>query len=246
MHYHRQMSIIAIAGDWHGNESWARRVITAAREQAGIILQAGDFGVWDRAYLAALDDALGSARLWFCEGNHEDYELLAELAGDQPYEDTWITPKIRWLRRGTRWAQDGRTWLALGGAVSVDKLLRTPGRDWFPGETVTREDMEKAMAGPADVLLSHDAPVSAPLELQRPAPRLWQPMLPAAERHRELLEEVCQATGPAHVFHGHYHRSGRQLVTAPWGDCTFTALDMDGEPRNWGLLDTGTMEWEWK
>ena len=260
---------IAIAGDWHHNQLWATSAIVQAcarLDDPKIILQAGDFGIWRetaeyertgkayyrQAYPEALTETLEDqdAYLWFCEGNHENHPYLSDTADEYQRETGWdygwITPRIRWLPRGTRWEWHGKTWLALGGAVSVDKLLRTEGIDWFPGEEITGEQEALAIAGgPADVLLSHDAPADAPLVLARPAPEAWQPMIPRAEEHRERLQRVCMAVKPSYIFHGHYHQSSVKTVHAAWGKCRFTALDMDGRQENWGILDTETMEWEW-
>lgn len=262
---------IAVAGDWHKNERWALSVIPQIAERLPgeedkVILHAGDLGIhretaeheragracYRQAYLEALTGTLEDhdAFLWFCEGNHEDHPYLKELAdrnGIRSGRDYGqITSRIRWLPRGTRWEWHGKTWLALGGAVSVDKLLRTRGVSWFPEEEITDEQEAAVIAGgPADVLLSHDAPGDAPLVLARPAPRAWQPVIPAADAHRERLQRVCMAVRPSHVFHGHYHQSSAETVPAAWGDCRFTALDMDGTRHNWGILDTRTMGWEW-
>jgi hypothetical protein len=241
---------VAIAGDWHANFPWAFYQIghACARipdESPKIILHAGDLGVWrDPSFHEDITPVLekNGAFLWFADGNHEDHPYLAGLADD----DGWITPRIRWLRRGTRWEWHGRIWLALGGAVSVDRYLRDEGLDWFPEEAVTDEQEALAIAGgPADVLLSHDAPADAPLRLMRPAPLEWQRMIPQAEEHRERLQRVCMAVQPSYVFHGHYHQGGVRTARTAWGKCRFTALDMDGRQENWGILDTETMEWEW-
>lgn len=76
---------IIVAGDWHGNTAWARKVIRRAKtlladEEPRIILHLGDFGVWPggQSYLAGVSDALKSADavLWFVDGNHEAFPLL--------------------------------------------------------------------------------------------------------------------------------------------------------------------------
>jgi hypothetical protein len=262
--------LIGIAGDWHGNTKWAlhaiRRICERLHEESPkIILQAGDFGVWHPpgmeiwtfggkehsrlSYLSALDEVLfdNDAQLWFVDGNHEDHNMLAELAASQPGADSvWLTSRIKWLQRGHRWNWHRKTWLALGGAVSVDKLLRKEGVDWFPQEEIT--DAQEALiiaGGHADVLLCHDAPSCEPLSLMVPS-AAWLPMIPRAEDHRERMERICRAVKPSQVFHGHYHLSRQQELAAPWGPCRFTALDRDGRMGNWGILDTRTMEWQWQ
>lgn len=256
--------LVAIAGDWHKNERHALKVIPQmaaqlAAEDRKIILQAGDFGIWRenaeytwmgktyyrQTYLEALTEKLEevNAELWFTDGNHEDHPYLHELAAKgEPSEYGWIAPRIRWLNRGLRWDWHGKTWLAVGGAVSVDKFQRTKGVSWFPEETITDEQEALIIAGgPADVILSHDAPSSEPLNLL-PPPDMWLPMIPAAEEHRERLERICAQVKPLHIFHGHYHRVKQGVAHAPWGSYEYLGLDMDGTAYNWGILDTRTMD----
>lgn len=259
---------VGVMGDVHANTLWTVSAIKQIckrleGEKEKIILQAGDFGVWAppgmekwafagvermrRTFLTEADDVLtaNDAELWFADGNHENHPLLRELRERSEWgkHDGWITPRVRWLMRGTRWEWNGKTWLALGGAVSVDKNLRNEGIDWFPEEEITDEQEILAITGgPADVLLSHDAPASVPLYLGTP-PQLWLPMIPKAEAHRERLQRVCEAVEPRWIFHGHYHKPGDHMLSS---GCRAISLDMDGQQGNWGILDTGTMEWEWQ
>jgi hypothetical protein len=259
--------LVAIAGDWHANRRWA---VSQVRQICGrlhaespkIILHAGDLGVWrerrvykfaDRTYerptyLEELTQLLedNDAELWFADGNHEDHPYLGELAAaGEVGEYGWITPRIRWLLRGSRWEWHGRTWLAVGGAVSVDRLLRKEGVSWFPQEEITDEqEIVAVMDGPADVLLSHDSPSGCRLPLGTPADA-WLPMISKAQAHRERLQRICAVVKPRYIFHGHYHLAQRGTFGLGWGPCTVTSLDMDGTQKNWGILDTRTMEWEW-
>lgn len=260
--------LIAVMGDIHGNGRYLLPEIGEIcthlpDESPRIILQAGDFGIRPvREYRltgrteihegfppARLSEILeeNNAVMKICEGNHEDHDLLDSLAeGLEHLGEIEIAPRITWLRRGHRWTWHDRTWLACGGAVSVDKLLRKQGVSWFPQEEISDLDEQLiCLQGPADVLLSHDAPAEVPLKLFNPPPVAWVPMIPAAEAHRERLQRICMAVKPSYIFHGHYHQSQVTTRHAAWGKCRFTSLDMDGTPKNWGILDTRTMEWSW-
>jgi hypothetical protein len=261
-------NLVGIIGDLHGNTRYAVSAIRQVCEKLHlespkIILQAGDFGVYPddgthewmgetrrhQTFLEGVTEVLddNDARLWFVDGNHEDHNMLAELAASQPGADSvWLTSRIKWLQRGHRWSWHEKTWLAAGGAVSVDKLLRTPGVDWFPQEEIT--DVQEALivsGGHADVLLSHDAPACEPLNLRVPYD-LWLPMIPRAEAHRERMQRICESVKPSKIFHGHYHMPLHREMMTPWGPCEFVGLDMDGTKQNWGILDTRTMRWEWQ
>ena len=264
--------LTGIAGDWHGNTRWAvsaiRQICERLHEESPkIILQAGDFGISDddgtyrwkgetchrQTYLEALEEVLqdNDAQLWFVDGNHENHDFLARIREeltDDPLEPVPLVPSafhVYHLPRGYRWSWHGRTWMALGGAVSVDKNLRTEGISWFPQEEVT--DAQEAAAvsgGRIDVLLSHDAPTDVPLSLGTP-PLEWLPMIPRAEAHRRRFQYICEAVKPSVIFHGHYHMPGDRVFSARWGTCHAISLDCDGTQGNWGILDTRTMEWEW-
>lgn len=263
--------LIGVMGDVHANTAWTVRQIPLICERLRnefpkVILQAGDLGVWKddgtftwmgqecyrKPFLEEVTEALeaNDAEMRICEGNHEDHDYLAELAEKHAElhgycDEVPVTSRITWLRRGARWTWHGRTWLAVGGAVSVDKLTRTEGVNWFPQEEITgKEEFMISAAGSADVLLSHDAPADCPLNLGVPYD-LWLPMIPRAEEHRDRLQRICVAVKPSYIFHGHYHLSQIRTVHAIWGKCRFTSLDMDGKRGNWGILDTRTMEWGW-
>ena len=81
---------IGVAGDWHGNTTWATRAVRKIAallpaDGTRVILHLGDFGIWPgsggREYLSRLDAALAAAdaELSFVDGNHEDFAQLAGL-----------------------------------------------------------------------------------------------------------------------------------------------------------------------
>jgi predicted phosphodiesterase len=201
---------IAFAGDWHGNISYGRRAISYAIDQgADVILHLGDFGIMGffQRYLDGLTDILtyGNLNLYFLDGNHEDHPRLAEMPyiedGTQPF-----TERIFHLPRGYRWQWDGVRFLALGGAHSVDRQLRTPGMNWWPEELVTgSQAMAAIQGGRTDVMLTHDAPagwVIPDLESED----YWPPEeIRTANQHRSVLAAVAEIVQPTWLFHGHYH-----------------------------------------
>ena len=88
--------------------------------------------------------------------------------------------------------------MSLGGAWSIDKAQREPGISWWNTETITDEDVKRAIGrGKIDVLFSHDTvsfiqvPGIIPLE--------------EGERNRYQVDKVVKACLPSLVVHGHYH-----------------------------------------
>src|SRR5215472_12562023 len=160
---------IGVAGDWHGNIAWAVRAVQKmaallASEGPRVVLHLGDFGIWPgpggREYLSGLTAALeaADASLWFVDGNHEDFTQLAALRPG-PDGREQVTDRIWHLPRGYRWRWAGREWLALGGAVSLDRAGRAEGLSWWSEEEITRPQAQAVIAaGPADVMVTHECP----------------------------------------------------------------------------------------
>jgi hypothetical protein len=246
---------ILVAGDWHGNTAWALRVIRQAPsllagEEQRIILVLGDLGIWPgpagRAYLARLDAALAAARaeLSFADGNHEDFTQLAELRPG-PDGRAQVTDRIWHLPRGHRWTWHGRAWLALGGGVSLDKAVRTEGRDWWPQEEITAAQEAAAIAGGhADVLVSHDCPAGV-VHTFPPPPPFWDLRdLARSDAHRERLQRAGDAVRPSYWIHGHLHIGYQRVCDLGWGPVQVTGLDRDEAEQNYAVLDVRTMQWE--
>jgi Icc-related predicted phosphoesterase len=245
-----------LAGDWHGNIPWARKVIEQMPSMPGkpkLILHAGDFGLWPgdsgERYLKYVTAELNDidAQLWFVDGNHEDHVRLTRTIRDAPQPDPHnhkheITERIWWLPRGYRWTWHDRTWLALGGATSVDRAVRTPGVDWFGAERI-RANQEKLACEPghADAMITHDCPNGVPMNLP-PPPSWWE--LGPAEQHRQVMRRVVEHVQPELLVHGHYHLFHDSKVDFDHGTTRVIGLDCDGTTTadNTVVLDTRTLE----
>lgn len=261
---------IVVAGDLHGNTSWALHMAReSARlledEENRIILQLGDFGIWpdDDDYLLKLSGQLKRSRaiLWFLPGNHEDWSKLLHAQegwdGTAPIE---YQERIWYLPRNFRWQWHGRTWLALGGAVSPDKsglvlardengnLVRRPNRtegiDWWREEAITEEEFAAAeAAGHADIMATHACPAGV-VHAFGERPSWWNPAdLAESEAHDIRLQQAVEKIRPSHLMHGHLHMLYQRTCTFSYGECEVTGLHRDGTQGNFMPLDIGTMTW---
>ena len=235
---------LLVAGDTHGNwQHWKNVLLPAAREhEVEGIIQLGDFGYWPltgegRDYLKILTGRLAKADLWivFVDGNHEDHKALLQLPR-RPDGFVEVTDRILWAPRAHRWVWSGSRFLALGGAYSTDRRYRKldSGKwGWFQEETITDEEAQLAIAGgPADVLLTHDAPEGA-----MPKVKLSEidRYVPEGVTHARRVQDVAEATTPRLLLHGHWHQF--QQVALPGQDTEVIGLSMDGTEQSWLVLD---------
>jgi Calcineurin-like phosphoesterase len=248
---------VLVAGDWHGNREWALNVIKRvpqllSGERTRLILHLGDFGIWPGAegtrYLGSVAAVLDlvHAELWFVDGNHEDFGQLARMASSTgPGGRVAVRPNICHLPRGHRWEWHGRTWLACGGGVSLDKAARVEGRDWWPQEEITSGQEAAVIAGGhADVMVCHDCPSRVAHTFPRP-PAWWDPAdLSRNEAHRERLQRIADRVRPAHLMHGHLHRGYQRTCDFGYGPVQVTGLAADGVLRNFAVLDVASMTWK--
>ena len=240
---------VMIAGDWHANARWAVHAIHKGCSEVKVALQLGDFGLWrtEKAYLEKVSEALEDedANLYVLDGNHEDHAWLAELMkGLTTGEPLKVAERIWYLPRGFRWEWHGRSWLALGGAASVDRAFRTEGHSWFREEEITLVQAGLvALRGPADVMITHECPrrVTLHMPLGPPYPG-WD--LDVSRAHQELLDRIIDHVEPSWLFHGHMHLAHQGTFTYPHGKVQVRGLDCDGRKENWAILDTKLMAWE--
>jgi Calcineurin-like phosphoesterase len=252
---------LGIAGDWHGNTRWALHVIEQMEphlKDSKFIFQLGDFGYWpyedgSSSYIETLSAYLVSKdiQLFFLDGNHENHTALKAKADyyncdlDNNVNVNRvipIAPNVIWFARGMRFSLAERKWLVCGGAASVDRAWRQEGFDWFPEEMITDEqELRISDAGHADVLLSHDRPAGARLFLPS---GVWPDKdIAVADAHRDRMQRICEAVQPSYIMHGHYHMATEEEFEMSWGKVRVNGFGCDGNPGNWGILDTETMEW---
>lgn len=206
---------LMVAGDWHSNSRWAVKTLKHARLQGcDAVLHLGDFGFWPRHdqlltqgfYKGVMDYCRQShLRLYWLDGNHEHHELLNPGMGNDV---------IRHLPRGHRWQWWNKTWMAVGGGVSVDKKYRRPQIDWFPEETLTPRQFEHCMRdGAVDIIVSHDCPDGIRIPGVHAADKqdlvdgggFPAEAIADGEDHRKLIGDITRQVGAKLLIHGHYH-----------------------------------------
>lgn len=265
-----------VIGDTHGNQKSIVPKIKLAGE-LGIqkVLQVGDFGLWDHLFdgvqfVDAVNEAAGKAKLTVhaIGGNHENWDHWYWYTDNLPTSHGWamLRSRVALAPKVHSWTWNHRTFVAAGGAVSVDKEWRLKnevgGYDgargryvrgtgertlYWPNETLTDEELLKAkgFAGTkVDYLITHDCSNKTP----------WNGRLKAdvdSEQHRRKIDKILLATAPGMHFHGHMHtkydwlnfvgeRNGEAIYVQTYG------LECDTDYYSYGILDTDTNKFTWR
>lgn len=211
---------VLFAGDWHCQVEAATNTFMDADEQgADVILHVGDFGVWPGMAGVQFADAVAwlaehyNIPVFFIDGNHEDFDQVLNLPRTRTGVGV-LRRGVYHLPRGFTWEWGGRTFAAFGGAASVDRLLRYPGRDWWPQEMPTEYDLknlrEHVDGLDVDVMVTHDAPTLDPLPPG--AQQLPMPVKAEADESRRVVYRAVELADPKLLVHGHYHRYVNYMV----------------------------------
>lgn len=257
---------VVLAGDWHGDATWARHVIrTAGAAGHRLILHVGDFGIWPEngaIFRDQIEKTLRSENLVLLvtPGNHEWWDLIDALApidrGDGWGPVAWYTDHIGILPRGHRFTLTTttgtpRSVVSLGGAPSIDFPWRYEGVNWWPSERITQRHVRDVIdRGTADIMLTHDSPdqpyaVPAVAKVLAQNPMGWPDRcLAYAKEGRDLITHAFEQVAPAVLAHGHFHETGEAHVdfvpgTGPGrdGGCLVIALDQQKQRGNVRVLD---------
>lgn len=259
---------IGFLGDIHQHSGAARFALyTFNALGVDTVVQVGDYGIGADRVGQYFDKRVQrfaeqfGVTLYVVPGNHENWERINLLTDGS--RQTWaqITQNVFLAPRGIRWTWDGMSFVALGGAPSVDRTYRRKliesGRvygdaPWYPEEQITQEDVDYVVAGGyADVMVAHDAPSGVPTidKAIDGNPHGFNMIdVRYAEDGRRLITEAFRGVGPKYFFHGHYHIPVNDYIQRPnaeYGEQTrIVGLDCNFRKHTMAVLDTETGEVE--
>lgn len=234
---------LMILGDTHCNltETLGDIVHAAHHVDIDLIIQIGDFGIWDTnwgyQFLSGVNNLLDNLglELWFIDGNHEDFHFLDRLR-ESP---TDVQPLINFeniyhIQRGSIFTLGNKVAMGVGGAVSIDKKIRIVGESWWPEEEITNEQQDfvikQATRFSPDILFTHDAPTNVPMSYLKDDPE--------STVHRQKLKDIGMACSPHRWFHGHYHAFMNYEFPMIDPNTYVHGLGRDGDVNNWVIYDT--------
>lgn len=257
--------IIGLIGDLEGEQSAAITCLRVLGERGDVKVacQLGDlrFGIGPdpEAYLAAIESVCAEfgLRLLCINGNHENWARLDRLWAEPAWqnEDGSLKPihvsdHVTLLPRGHRWEMGGRSFVALGGAPSINRHLLTEGVDWWPTEVIEDEHVEATVSGGyADVMLTHDRPgppycTDPVADTIQNNPLEWpESSLAYAQDGIDKVTRAVLGVKPLLLAHGHFHVAGDAVVRLPGAatNTTIWSLASRHDPGTVRLLDLNTL-----
>jgi hypothetical protein len=258
--------LVGILGDLHGNTAAARFMLWSMHRM-GVqrVIHVGDFGIYtDNKSMKFASKVNEYAKeygitLIVVPGNHENWRVINEMVGDDRENLVAYRSNIFIAPRGYRWDWWSMSFLALGGAPSVDRTWRLQldnrSKDkykanqlWYAEEQITQADVDYVVAGGyADVMIGHDAPHGIrgiERAIQGNPHGFHMADLLYAEEGRLLMTEAFRGVAPEFFFHGHYHTAVNENIQRPggqYGDITHViGLNCEFNNYSMAVLDTET------
>ncbi len=166
-----------ISGDTHGSLELFDRLHPSNFSDYGnmpegsVLIILGDAGIlWDggerdQELIDFLEDQ-PFTHIAFIDGNHDNHHLLSELESVEGFggQVGRVSNKVYHLKRGHVYEICGQRVFCMGGALSIDKHLRTPYVDYWPEETPSEEEQQLGLenmegwCASIDLVLTHTCP----------------------------------------------------------------------------------------
>jgi hypothetical protein len=184
---------VRFIGDVHGKWSRYKKLLKGVENS----LQVGDFGVGfrnphtDKEYSGPPYDSMKKGKHFFIRGNHDNPSACSR----HPF----------WIRDGE--SAFGRDDIfCIGGAVSIDKHIRTEGYDWWPNEELSYKELCTLMdvyeLVKPSVIVSHECPDSV---ISRVCHTKGMLKFDIPCTTRKCFDNMLEIHKPDLWVHGHWH-----------------------------------------
>ena len=199
--------MIYITGDTHGLIDF-QKLKTYFRHRYvsknDILIILGDAGiVWSETDCSLFDYETLGPTVFFIDGNHENFTLLNRFPVVERFgaKVHYLSHDIFHVFRGEILKINGKSFLCLGGATSIDKEYRVPGISWWAEEHICDEDIDNALknieksGGKVDYILTHCAP----------SPIVRSMFGYASDSDTDKLSKLQGSIAYDSWYFGHYH-----------------------------------------
>lgn len=214
------IDMICITGDTHGRiERICGNTALSVLGKGDYLIVCGDFGFvfankGTMAYLEEYEDIQRLEALpytiLFVDGNHENFDRLnaypvEEWNGGRVHR---VGKNILHLMRGQVFEIEGKRILAMGGAHSIDKYMRTENVSWWSTEIPSCAELAEARLNlekcsySVDYVITHTAPRAGIATLGFSVAEEEIPLV-------ELLDSVYENVSFKRWYFGHFHTDRR-------------------------------------
>jgi hypothetical protein len=199
----RMSGVIRFVGDVHGRFGQYEKIIAGAPRS----VQVGDMGIGFRPAGGPPDGAFSVT---------PPHGAMAR--GDHRYiRGNNDNPAV--CREDPHWIPDGRFEngiMFVGGALSIDRPLRTEGYSWWPDEELSPAELRRMLAlyierKPA-IMVTHDCPEEVARIVITRIPAMGVSRKDFPSRTRYALQEMWAAHAPSLWIFGHYHLGFDQIL----------------------------------
>ena len=260
---------IGLVGDLDANTRWLTHVLNQMGSlKISHVFVLGDFGLFthNRNGIRFLDSINAVAEgnnlsVYALGGNHENWDHWEWYVDNLPSHKGFaaVRNNVLLAPRVHSFTLANKRIVMAAGAVSINQVeLRKietghvnpygrvrggtgPRTMWWPQEVLTDDEKAAVLrSGECDVLLTHDCSTHTPFtrRLVDNAP---------SQENREFIDSLIEKTRPDFHAHGHMHEfyDWENRAARTDGGVTRTiGLNCDGVPKNWGLLNLETMDFD--
>lgn len=200
--------MIFITGDTHGNIDFRKLSVLKEKNLThdDYLIICGDAGIcWSIEELPHFKDLYNSigCTILYVDGNHENFEMLnkmtlVEYKGALMHQ---IDEHIFHVLRGEIMTLNKKTFLCIGGAISIDKMYRTPYVSWWPEEKITNHDIDNALYNLAKINNTVDFVITHCCD----TPTVINSFGFRRDICTDQLNFIDEIVEYKHWFFGHYH-----------------------------------------
>jgi len=210
---------LIICGDIHGKlKQLVYEIVEHYKIENASVIICGDFGAgFESKQALDIEYRKCTPRLidhditiYAVRGNHDNPEYFRN-PGVYDY------PRLKFLEDHHLYEIEGRTIYTIGGANSVDYIWRIAWNEdpehkargrkvWWEDEDIIKLPVDKLPTSTADIVISHEAPLSFSPIISRPK-ELDSAQYSRILASRTYLNEVLKVMNIKYWFYGHYHTS---------------------------------------